>query len=172
MNRLSSRSALFRVAFYAGAVGIIFAVWQIQNRMSSTFIEPLVVTLSSLQERELDALLDMNSLITTLGTGLLGAVGFLLINGRKVDRWSGGKWLALASAACVALSLFFGYVVYLGIISMLQNAIFDLDIPSIYWARQAHFYSFLLAVVLFGDFAFQTLHGEGTNARRSNAVGH
>jgi hypothetical protein len=99
-------------------------------------------------------------------------MGFLLINGRKVSRWSGAKWLALGSAMCVALSLFFGYVVYLGIIAMLQNAIFDLDIPVILWARQAHFYTFLLAVVLFGDFAFQTLHMEDGNEPKRNLAGH
>lgn len=172
MNRTAGRSAIFRLAFYMAAVGFILAVWQFQAHMAGTFIEPLVTSLSSLQERELDALLDMNSLITTLGTGLLGALGFLLMNGRRLYRGTAAKWLAFGSAVCVALSLFFGYVVYLGIIAMLENEIFDLDIPAIFWARQAHFYSFLLAVVLFGDFAFHSLNVEEEHDSKSHPADH
>src|SRR5579863_940298 len=166
------RAVLTRVVFYVAAIGFILAVWQFQARMSGTFIEPLVTSLNSLQERELDALLELNGLITTLGTGLLGALGFVLINGGSHNLRPGSKWLAVGSAICVALSLFFGYVVYLGIISMLENTIFDLDIPPIFWARQAHFYSFLLAVVLFGDFAFHTLQAEGTNEHKKHSTDH
>jgi len=160
MKRMSRQAVVFRLAFYVGATGLILAVWQFQKHMSGNFIEPLVTTLNSTQEKELDALLEMNRLITTLDTGLLGATGFLLINRRRAFRWPVILWTAFGSAVCVALSVFFGYVVYLGVIAMLQNDIFDLDIPPLFWARQAHFYTFLLAVVLFGDFAFQTLHVE------------
>ena len=114
----------------------------------------------------------MNNLITTLGTGLLGALGFLLMNGRKSVHWSGAKWLALASAVCVAFSLLFGYVAYLALIDMLRSEIFDLDLPAILWVRQAQFYSFLLAVVLFGDFAFQALHGEDKNEAKHSLAGN
>lgn len=166
------RAHIIRLLFYVVAVAFILAVWQFQAHMSGNFIEPMVTSLNTLQERELDALLGMNSLITTLSTGLLGALGFVLINGRGQSIPPGAKWLAFGSAICVALSLFFGYVVYLGIISMLENTIFDLDIPAILWARQAHFYTFLLAVVLFGDFAFHTLQVEETNERKTHPSGH
>jgi hypothetical protein len=166
-----NRALTIRVVFYLVAIGFILVVWQLQAHLSGNFIEPLVTSLNTLQERELDALLGMNSLITTLGTGLLGALGFVLINGRDQYLRPGAKWLAFSSAICVAFSLFFGYVVYLGIISMLENTIFDLDIPAIFWARQAHFYSFLLAVVLFGDFAFHTLQVEDTNESKKHSTG-
>jgi hypothetical protein len=55
---------------------------------------------------------------------------------------------------------------------MLENTIFDLDVPAILWARQAHFYTFLLAVVLFGDFAFHTLQVEDKNERKTHPSGH
>jgi len=139
--------------------------------MSGNFIEPLVSSLSSLQQSQLSALLDMNNLVTTLCTGLLGALGFLLINGRKVSRWSPAKWMALTSAGCAALSLLFGYVAYLALIDMLGREMFDVDLPAILWVRQAQFYSFLLAVALFGDFAFQTLHMEDGNEPKHGLAG-
>jgi hypothetical protein len=66
----------------------------------------------------------------------------------------------VASAGCAALSLFLGYVLYLALLDMLKNEMFDPDMATIMWVRVAQFYSFLLAVVLFGDFAFQTLNAE------------
>jgi hypothetical protein len=170
MSWLANRSARFRIAFYAGALGVVMAVFLCQWNPGKTLEIP-INSLNSLQDQELKALLDMNSLITTLDTGLLGALGYLMINGRKVSRWSGTMWLAFFSAASAALSLLFGYVVYLGVIRMLEWGFFDLNNPSIQWARSAHFYTFLLAVVLFGDFAFQTLHEEGHDVRTPDVVG-
>jgi hypothetical protein len=171
MARTRGRAIAFRIAFYAASIGLILAVWQLQKHVSQGLIEAPVSSLDVLQQAQLKAFLDMNSLITTLSTGLLGALGFLLVNGRKISRGSGAGWLALGSALSVALSLFFGYVVYLAILDMLQANIFDLGIPAITWPRQAHFYMFLLAVVLFGDYAFQTLHGEDENEPERNPVG-
>ena len=171
MSRISTRAVGFRIVLYLGAVLFIFFVGRLQKQMAGNVFEPLISSLSSLQQNQLDALMDMNNLVTTLGTGLLGALGFLLINGRKVTRWSAAKWLALASAGCAALSLLFGYVAYLALIDMLRNQIFDLNLPTIVWVRQAQFYSFLLAVALFGDFAFQTLHMEDGNEPRRHPAG-
>jgi hypothetical protein len=160
------RAIVFRLVFYLGATGFILAVWQYQKNVTGNWIEPLTPSLSTGQDRELDALLEMNRLITTLGTGLLAAIGFLLVNVRRAKRGPEALWAACSSALCVAFSLFFGYVVYLGVISMLQNQYFDLDVGPILWARQAHFYTFLLGVVLFGDFAFQNLHVEDGHERK------
>jgi hypothetical protein len=171
MTRTTKRAILFRLVFYMGATGFVLAVWQYQQHITGNWIEPLVSNLNTAQEKELDALLEMNRLITTLGTGLLGAIGFLLINVRRANRGSVALWAACASAVCVGLSLFFGYVVYLGIIAMLQNQFFDLDIRPILWARQAHFYTFLLGVVLFGDFAFHNLQVENGNNGKQTAAG-
>ena len=106
-------------------------------------------------------------LLTTLCTGLLGALGFFWIHGRK-GRWTGAKWLALASAACAVLSLVFGYMVYLALLDMLRGQMFDLAMPAM-WVRYAQFYCFLLAVMLFGDFAFQNLYVEDENEPKQSA---
>jgi hypothetical protein len=166
------RAAAFRLVFYLGATLFILIVWQYQKHMTGNWIEPLIPSLSNEQGRELDALLEMNRLITTLGTGLLAAIGFLMVNVRQAKRGTEALWAACGSAICVGLSLFFGYVVYLGIISMLQNQYFDLDVGPILWARQAHFYSFLLGVVLFGDFAFHNLYVEEAHEHKHGTADH
>jgi hypothetical protein len=164
MTKTARRAIIFRFVFYVVAAVFIFSVVALQ-RSIGVGIEPVVGSPSPGQQRELDALLEMNHLITTLCTGLLGGLGFLLVNGRKSRRRSVTLWAAFGSAVCVGCSLFFGYVLYLAIISMLQFGFFNLNNPQILWARQAHFYSFLLAVVLFGDFAFHNLSGEDQHAR-------
>ena len=68
------------------------------------------------------------------------------------------------------LSLLFGYMVYLALLDMLRNQMFDLAMPAM-WVRYAQFYCFLLAVMLFGDFAFQTLNVEDGNEREPHAAG-
>lgn len=166
MTDETKRAMVFRLVFYVGATGFILAVWQYQRHVTGNWIEPLTPSLSTGQDRELSALLEMNRLITGLGTGLFAAIGFLLVNMRRANRGLEALWAACCSSICVGFSLFFGYVVYLGVISMLQNQYFDLNVGPILWARQAHFYTFLLAVVLFGDFAFRNLHVEDSYERK------
>lgn len=172
MKQITRQAVVFRIIFYLGATGLILAVWQFQKHMPGGFIEPTISSINSIQQRQLDAVLEMNRLITTLGTGLLGATGFLLINMRKAYRRSVAFWVAFGSAVCVGLSIFFGYVVYLGLIAMLQSQFFNVDIPPILWVREAHFYLFLLGVVLFGDFAFQSLREEDGHERTRDAADH
>jgi hypothetical protein len=162
MTKPTRRAIVLRVSFYVAFLGFVLAVWQFQTYLAQGVVEAPVSSLNPLQKSQLDAFLAMNSLVTTLTTGLLGALGFLLLNGRKVSRQSiTAKWLAFGSALSAALSLFFGYVVYLALLDMLGNEAFDLSMPPIYWARQAHFYTFLLSVVLFGDFAFHAFFTVG-----------
>ncbi len=161
---------LFRLVFYMAATAFIVLVWQYQkNLFNNTIVAVTDTSAASLKDKELDALLAMNQLVTTLSTGLLGAIGFLLVNVRRENRGSVALWAACCSAVCAALSLFFGYVVYLAVITMLHNQFFDSTIDSLLWPRQAHFYFFLLAVVLFGDFAFNNLRTGGQDAAKASA---
>jgi hypothetical protein len=131
----------------------------LQTHLNGKFVYEVVNSLTAMQLKQLDALLEMNRLLTTLSTTLLAAVGFLIIKERK-PRIRQELWAALASAVCIGLSLFFGYLVYLGILWMLGESFFDLTNPHILWARQAHFYAFLLGVVFFADFAFHYVREE------------
>jgi len=167
----TKRAILFRLIFYAAAGAFIVVVWQMQRSYLDNWIAPATAAVGSMPDRELDALLQMNQLVTTLSTGLLGAIGFLLINIRKANRRFESLWAACASALCVGLSLFFGYLVYQWIIAMLKVQIFDPDLKPLLWARNAHFYLFLLAVLLFGDFAFNSLRGEDGHGEKQGATG-
>jgi hypothetical protein len=171
MTPKTKRSILFRLVFYMAATAFIVAVWQYQKVFVANWIVPANPAADSMAGKELDALLEMNRLVTTLGTGLLGAIGFLLINVRKANGGFEALWAASASAVCVGISLFFGYLVYLWVIEMLRVQVFDLDVGPLLWARNLHFYTFLLAVVLFGDFAFNNLHGEDKNVAKKIASG-
>jgi len=115
----------------------------------------LIVQLSPLQDKQMSAFLEMNRLLITLATSLLGAIGFLLANKRE-GQSARALWAALASAVCVGLSLYFGYRAYEDIIQMLQPPYpaFDLTGPLVSWDRYAHFFTFLLGVFFFFDFAF------------------
>ncbi len=170
MSSKTSRTMIFRFALYGGAIILILALWQAQRHISQNFIEPAIADSGFADKSQLDALLGQSNLLTTLCTGLLGALGFFLLHGRDASRWTGAKWFALASAACAVLSLLFGYMVYLALLDMLRSQMFDLAMPAM-WVRYAQFYCFLLAVMLFGDFAFQTLNVEDGNEREQQAVG-
>jgi hypothetical protein len=170
MTNATYRAIVSRVAFYATLALFMLAVWQILPHLGYGVVGAQLSSLDDLQKRQLDAFLEMNGLVTTLTTGLLGALGFLLLNGREVNRGPVTKWLAFGSALSAALSLFFGYVVYLTLSDMLGQGSFDLTIPSIFWARQAHFYLFLIAVLLFGDFAFHAFFTEERHAHNRRAV--
>jgi glucan phosphoethanolaminetransferase (alkaline phosphatase superfamily) len=172
MKQATARPGITRIGFYVGVIVFTVAVWQFQSRVAGTYVEPYVDSLSPLQEKQLDAFLEMNRLLTTLGTGLLGAMGFLLVNSRTSRSGSRQTWTALGSALCVALSVYFGYLVYLGVLWMLDANFFNLNDPRILWPRQAHFYSFLLGVLLFGDFAFHDLRGEDKRERSQDVADH
>jgi len=138
---------------------VVAGVVLLQHHLAA-YIEVYVDTLSASQAKQLDAFLEMNRLVTTLGTGLLGAIGFLLANGRNAGSPARELWAAIASAICVGVSLLSGYVVYQSILWMLESGFFNLNNPEILWVHHAHFYSFLLGVVFFAEFAFHDLRGE------------
>jgi hypothetical protein len=135
-----------------------------QRRLSEEvggIVGTALTQLNNVQERQLDAYLEVNRLLTTFGTTLLGALGILLFGQHKSSTWERHRWAATLGALCVAISIFFGYVAYLFILSMLRDGIFDLTSSNPHWAQQAHFYTFLVGVVLFADFIFHNLTKEG-----------
>ena len=176
------RSTIRDLGFYVVIVAVAIGVWQIQGHMTSSYQRrilqqqggitgPALSKLDDLQQRQLDAFLEMNRLLTTFGTTLLGALGFLFFGGHGVGDLNRHRWAALIGSLGVAVSIFFGYVAYNFLISMLANGTFDLGASSpTYWAQQAHFYTFLAGVVFLADFAFQNLSKENGSENLSNAT--
>ncbi len=173
MARAVGRHRLADLGFYIVVVFVGIVVWQIQGYMTlldqrritqqsqSGVIGPVLTQLDNVQERQLDAYLEVNRLLTTFGTTLLGALGFLLIGQQRAGTWTRHRWACFVGVLCVAVSIFFGYVAYLFILSMLRDGIFDLTSSNTHWAQQAHFYTFLAGVIFLADFVFHNLPKEG-----------
>jgi len=165
-----SRPGLARFAFYAACILLALFVWQVQQRLfSAPYVETSTESLSPLQDKQLDAFLEMNRLLTTLGTTLLGALGFLISTGKRgLLRWR-ELVPAMTSAVFAGASIYFGYVAYQSILWMLESSFFDLDNPAIQWTRQAHFYSLLLAAFFFCDFVIHNLGKEPRDEQTQTA---
>lgn len=168
MNGPTVRAVLIRLAVYLGFLALILVTSKLQFQLPPNAIAPAA---SSSPSKEIDIYLQMNSLLISLCTGLLGATGFLLTNGRKSPHWSRAKWFAFASALCVALSIIFGYRAYVAILGMLSEGIWYPYNSILTGNRDAQFIAFLLAVLLFGDFAFQTFHVEDKHEPKPDSAG-
>ena len=163
-----------RVALYIGAFVVITLVFWILGYF--TPLNPASVfgisQLAPIQKLELDAYQEMNGLITTFTTGLLAGMGYILTSGKKINRSPETKSLALGSAAFAALSLFLGYFVYQVLVGQLDDQTFNLNVPLLLYPSIGHFYSFLLAVVFFGEFAFRAFFTEDRNESKPGASSH
>jgi hypothetical protein len=106
-----TRPAIARLGSYLGVIGLPLLVWRVQDRMFSTsYIEIQTESLSPLQEKQLDAFLEMNRLLVTLATATMGALGFMLSAGRERIRLRRELLSAAASAVFAGCSLYFGYL--------------------------------------------------------------
>ncbi|MGA7237448.1 MAG: hypothetical protein WBY44_17310 [Bryobacteraceae bacterium] len=163
INYPISRPAIARFGFYVAVLAIALVVWQVQESLfSRSYIETQTEALTPLQEKQLDAFLQMNQLLITLATATMGALGFMLSQG-KTRRWR-ELLSAAASAVFAGCSLYFGYLAYQGILWMLQSSFFNLDNAAIQWTRHLHFYALLLSVFFFADFIIHDIGKEDRNA--------
>lgn len=166
-------------------VGLIsILVWQTQSYMTSLSERRLrqqaqggvvgssPTQLDSVQERQLDAYLELDRLLTTFGTTLLGALGFLLFGWQRAGSWTQHRWASYLGVLCVATSIFFGYVAYLFVLWMLRNTA-DPDFTSLspHWAQQAQFYTFLAGVLFLADFVFYNLNQEVAREKPQSVTG-
>jgi hypothetical protein len=117
---------------------------------------------SSPGDQIVSAFLAMTNILTSFSTALLGALGVLLLNS-KVRRGPRATWFAFGSGVFAAISMFLGYVVYQEVLALLWVGMFTPHSLLISWAHYGQFFTFLLAFVLFGDFAIQSLDMEVAN---------
>lgn len=154
MKPTTGQRRINRFGFYLGAIVLAVVVWRTERYMQSG---TSIYQATPIQEKAVDAFLEMNRLITTLATTLLGALGFLLFGGRTAQSWSRERWAAVAGAVFVCLSIYYGYVAYLDVISMLELSYFDPYSAQLLRAQYAHFYTFLVGVILFAGFVYQNM---------------
>jgi hypothetical protein len=118
MKEPMGRRMATRFGFYLSIIVIAFIVWRIEIYLQAV---PTILSGTPMQDKAVDAFLEMNRLLTTLPTTLLGAMGILLFGGFKGRACSRELWTAIAGAMCVGLSIYHGYAAYLAVISMLAS---------------------------------------------------
>ncbi|MFY9728851.1 MAG: hypothetical protein WB579_25535 [Bryobacteraceae bacterium] len=153
---LTARLPTARLGFYIVSILLVWAMWRV-----TTYVNDRPYPTAPESPPELDKAVDayegINNLLITLGTGLLGAMGFLLTSKPKQHYSLREMWPAILSAVCVGLSLYFGYVSYQNVEFVLLNSVGTLDTDLVQWPKAAHFYTLLAGVFFFADFMMQDL---------------
>jgi hypothetical protein len=107
------------------------------------------------KKKQLDMWAEMNKLLIAFATVTIGAVGGMLLNRDKsIPVSTSQRRRAAASWLFCALSLYFGYLSYQQASWMLNSGVFDPLTPRLWWPARAQFWSFLISVILFADFAY------------------
>jgi hypothetical protein len=109
---------------------------------SIPFAEEEISELTSIQTKQIDLFVEQSDLLTTLASGLLAALGALLLKSDSRPGWSEFVLLVIA-VALTAASLYFGYLAYQEVMWMLHNRFFNLENPYIEWARRLQFFTFM-----------------------------
>ena len=153
--RKQSNRTFYSLVLSAVAVAIAFN-YLFLTRVS--FHALIVPELNKLQEKELDTFLEMNRLLTTLATGVLGGtIAIVSTRYGSSDVPLLQMWRIVASWVFCGLSLYCGYVSYGGIVWMLHNSAFDLTLPKVVLPQLFQFWSFVVAIFFFADFVYRGL---------------
>jgi hypothetical protein len=153
---LTGRLPIARLSFYIVCIVLVGVMWQVTNYVNSRPY-PTAPDSQPEMDKAVDAYENINNLLITLGTGLLGAMGFLLTSKPREHYRLREMWPAVLSAVFVGLSLYFGYISYQNVEFVLLNSVGTLDIDLVQLPKTAHFYTLLLGVFFFADFVMQDL---------------
>ena len=166
MHQITGRARIARFGFYVAVIALVAIVWLVQRHMDAVAFGPSTIISSSSgdpnqrQQMGLQAVSTMNSLLTTLATALLGALGLLLGNRIRPRPQPRHLWSAFVSAVFVGVSLYFGYVGHLHVLWMIKNETFDPYSLMYILPSHSQFYALLLGVFFFADFAVHDLSEE------------
>ena len=168
MRKTIGRHIVGRFGFYLGIIVLAFAVLKFENYLQSI---PTAIPVTTIPDKAVDAFLEMNRLLTTLGTSLLGAVALLLFGGLRGKACSRDLWAAIAGAVSVGLSIYYGYAACQTVTSMLDAGVFDPHSPSLLTNQNAHFYTFLAGVIFFSDIVYQNMRMEDGHEQPHDVTG-
>jgi hypothetical protein len=179
MAETSPRIRLKDFGFYIVVFLIAVVAWESQKQMYEAgkngilneaqdgVVGEVLSKCNGVETQQIQAYVEINRLLTTLGTTLLGAVFYLLSGGTKFV-WTCRRWAALTGMIFAAISIFFGYVAYSFMISVLHDGRCDITTFHPHWAQQAHFYTFFLGVVFFADFTYCNLMRGNKNEKQNS----
>jgi hypothetical protein len=156
-----------RTWFYVAVVILALSVWGIQAyEYHRIYGQPTVFsgtpdtpTPSDWKKMAVQTMTQTNGQLTSLGTALLGALGLLIGRARNGSKFR-HFWAASLAAAAAVLSLYFGYMGHLHILSMINTHLVDPGDPVYTFSRNAQFYTLLAGAFFFADFAFHDLSRE------------
>jgi hypothetical protein len=153
---LIGRLPMARLGFYLVSILMAVAVWRFTNYMNARPYDPASLNQAD-PGRAVDAYENINNLLITLGTGILGAMGFLLTNKPNRQYRFQDLWPASLSVVCVGVSLYFGYVSFVNVEFVVGNTIGTIQVELAQWPQKAHFLTLLAGVFFFADFVMQDL---------------
>lgn len=162
------RSWLWYVLLLIVVGGLIALQWLFASR---PFAEARIESesLTSLQEKQIELFRESNSLLSTLATAAIGAVGALLFNRYKDDKvpfWQQVR--AMATVLFSAVSIYCGYLAHDAVLWMLQNHFLNIATPRMYWSSTIQAWTFLAALIALADFF---LRGIQTRPRSAGTKG-
>jgi hypothetical protein len=168
MKRTISTGIVKRLAFYACAFVLMVAVWRFEVYLQSG---PLIYQNIPIQSAAVDTFMGMNRLLITLGTSLLGAMGLLLSTGFRGKSCLKELWAVMAGGVCIGVSIYYGYVANMAVMSMVASGSFNPYSPLLMRTHNVHFVTFVLGVIFFAGFIFQNMTTEGEHEQPHNATG-
>jgi hypothetical protein len=150
-KRILGRQTMISLGFYLGIAVLAILVWRL-----TVYINNLPYVLGPTDEKALskawDAYAAVNTLLTTLGTGLLAGLGLFLTSKPRQHHPMRELWPAVVSALCVCLSLYWGYISSQNLEWAIEYSVGTLDLYKIQVPRELQFLMILLGVVFFADF--------------------
>jgi hypothetical protein len=176
MQPASKKRTTARIWFYVASALLVVSVWGVQTYGYHQFFKENTVlygapdpppALSDWQKMSAQSMSDLNGLLTTLATAMLGAIGFLMSSRAQEGSVSRHLWAALLGATGGGLSLYCGYVAHVNLLRMsIQFSVdpYDLIYRS---ATNAQFYSLLAGAFFFADFAVHGLSVENPDKEES-----
>jgi len=156
-KRRVTRSTVVSGVFYAGIVLLAAVMWKYTGYINS---QPYIIAPPSdplALSKAQDAYASVNNLLTTLGTGLLAALGLFVTRGDKRRAIGPRIWLAVLSAVCVCVSLYWGYISSQNVEWAIETSIGSLELDMFQVPRQQQFHAMLLGVFFFADFVRRDL---------------
>jgi hypothetical protein len=144
------------LVFYISVIALVAGVWRFQGSTTQFFSTPSDAP-SEWQQMGIQVASETTRLLITLGTALLGGLGLFLGNINTGGHPPRHLWAALVSAMGAGVSLYFGYVVHLHVLWMINNKVFDPASDLFLSASHWQFYALLVGAFFFGDFAVNNL---------------
>jgi hypothetical protein len=134
-------------------VSLVITFWGIANYKFNPKPEPEIVIseLDELQKKSSEIIIEMNKLMTSLATLIIGALGAFIIKRYETLKIKATfpRILVAASSMLAIFSIYFGYVLYIKMVEMLSNNFYNPNNSLIEMPRKYQYYCLWLSAILF-----------------------